>query len=65
MISKNHSVSIFTIFLSSTISKSKNKKYLVIASSATYPLIVVRTVLHDEREKQKLSFIEVCKHIKR
>ena len=44
---------------------------LVISSTATYPLIVIRTVLHDHKSEhngdkvdKKLGFMDVYRHIK-
>ena len=44
---------------------------LVISSTATYPLIVIRTVLHDHKHEhngntvnQKLGFMDVFRHIR-
>lgn len=44
---------------------------LVISSITTYPLIVIRTVLHDHKHEhngnkvdQKLGFMDVFRHIK-
>ena len=59
------------IFIASTISKSTFDIKLVISSTATYPLVVIRTVLHDHEHShngnavdKKLGFMDVFKHIK-
>ena len=36
---------------------------LVVASSCTYPLILVRTVMQDHRTQEKMGFLKVCKFI--
>lgn len=59
------------IFIASTISKSNSFIKIVISSTATYPLIVIRTVLHDHKNQhngnsvdKKLGFMDVFRHIK-
>lgn len=61
----------YNIFLASSISKGIYLNNKVIATSATYPLVVIRTVLHDHKHShngtsvdQKLSFMDVYRHIK-
>jgi solute carrier family 25 folate transporter 32 len=56
-------LSVFTIFFSSTISKSIPILILVIASTLTYPIVVMRTVMYDYRGTQKSHFLDTVKHI--
>ena len=37
--------------------------HLVIASTITYPLIVIRSIMHDHRKMQKISNTEIISHI--
>lgn len=49
---KEHQIShidVVNIFIASTIAKSILRYIVAIASSITYPLIVVRTIMHDSR----------------
>lgn len=60
------------IFIASTISKSTYLIKAVLSSSSTYPLVVIRTVLHDHKHEhngfsvdKKLSFLDVVRHIRK
>lgn len=38
---------------------------VVIASTLTYPLIVIRTIMHDHRKAEKISNSQIISHILR
>jgi hypothetical protein len=66
-----HGFNTHNIFIASAISKGTFDTIIVISSIATYPLIVIRTVLHDHKHEhngnkvnQKLGFMDVFRHIK-
>ena len=39
--------------------------YAVVASTVTYPFIVIRTIMQDHRTEEKMGFSKVCSYVYR